>query len=99
MSELYLMSIFDRKAEQFNRPFTARSLGEAMRNFGAEVNRGEPDNMMNKYPGDFDLFLVGIFDPATGHVEVSSDDDGQPVTRLVVNGAECLEAPPALDKA
>lgn len=51
-------SIRDLKAEYYNRPFFARSEGEAIRIFVESAK----DNLLDRYPDDFKLFFIGTFD-------------------------------------
>jgi hypothetical protein len=58
----YVVSVRDRAAEVFNRPFYVPHRGVAVREFTDEVNRVAPDNALNKHADDFDLYLLGVFD-------------------------------------
>jgi hypothetical protein len=58
----FVVSVRDRAAEVFNRPFFVPHRGVAVRDFTDEVNRSAPDNALNKHADDFDLYLLGTFD-------------------------------------
>ena len=64
--QLYVLSVRDVKADAFGRPFFTTSIGEAVRNFGDEVNRSAQDNLLYMHPDDFELFVLGVFDTDNG---------------------------------
>jgi hypothetical protein len=61
-----IVSVKDRAAGAFGRPFFVPSVGIAIRSFADEVNRQADDNQMNKHPDDFDLYDLGTYDDETG---------------------------------
>ena len=63
---LFVVSVKDRAADVFNRPFFVPHRNVAIRDFTDEVNRVAGDNQLNKHPDDFDLYLLGEFDDARG---------------------------------
>ena len=63
---LFVVSVKDRAADVFNRPFFVPHRNVAIRDFTDEVNRAAGDNQLNKHPDDFDLYLLGEFDDARG---------------------------------
>ena len=63
---LFVVSVKDRAAEVFNRPFFVPHRNVAVRDFTDEVNRAAADNPLNRHPDDFDLYLLGHFDDSTG---------------------------------
>ena len=65
---LFVVSVKDRAADVFNRPFFVPHRNVAVRDFTDEVNRVAADNQLNKHPDDFDLYLLGEFDDARGAV-------------------------------
>ena len=65
---LFVVSVKDRAADVFNRPFFVPHRNVAIRDFTDEVNRVAADNQLNKHPDDFDLYLLGEFDDARGVV-------------------------------
>lgn len=80
---LFAVSIKDRAADVFMRPFFVPHRNVAIRDFTDEVNRASGDNQLNKHPDDFDLYLLGQFDDASG--SFVSDD---PV--VLVRGKDVL---------
>lgn len=63
---LFVVSVKDRAADVFNRPFFVPHRNVAIRDFTDEVNRVAGDNQLNKHPDDFDLYLLGEFDDSSG---------------------------------
>jgi hypothetical protein len=63
---LFVVSVKDRAADVFNRPFFVPHRNVAIRDFTDEVNRVAADNQLNKHPDDFDLYLLGEFDDSAG---------------------------------
>jgi len=61
----YVVSVKDRAADVFNRPFFVPHRNVAVRDFTDEVNRSAADNQLNKHPDDFDLYILGTFDDNT----------------------------------
>jgi hypothetical protein len=62
----FVVSVKDRAADVFNRPFFVPHRNVAVRDFTDEVNRNAADNQLNKHPDDFDLYLLGTFDDSAG---------------------------------
>lgn len=62
----FIVSVKDRAADVFNRPFFVPHRNVAIRDFTDEVNRSAADNQLNRHPDDFDLYLLGQFDDNTG---------------------------------
>ena len=62
----YIVSVKDRAAEVFTRPFFVPHRNVAVRDFTDEINRAAADNPLNKHPDDFDLYLLGQFDDTVG---------------------------------
>ena len=70
---LTIVSIKDRAADAFMRPFFVPTANMAIRSFMDEVNRDAADNQMFAHSDDFDLYEIGIFDDSTGRI-TSYDD-------------------------
>ena len=70
---LTIVSIKDRAADAFNRPFFVPTANMAIRSFMDEVNRDYPENQMFVHPDDFDLYEIGIFDDSNGRIESYAD--------------------------
>lgn len=65
---LLVVSVRDRAADAFGRPFFVHTLGLAIRSFQDEVNRKAADNPMCAHPEDYDLYHLGAFDDSTGQL-------------------------------
>jgi len=65
---MVMCSIRDFKSEIYMRPWFAQATGAAIRMFQDEVNRNDPDNMLNRHPADFALYEIGLFDDSEGVV-------------------------------
>lgn len=63
---LSIVSIYDRVAKMYSRPAFVQSRGAAIRAFGDEVRRVDPNNEVNRHPGDYELQFLGTFDDDTG---------------------------------
>ncbi|WNK15075.1 MAG: nonstructural protein [Microvirus sp.] len=70
---LIAVSIFDRAAQAYMRPFFVPTTGLAVRSFKDEVNRAAADNQMYAHPEDFELYQIGTFDEADGQLETWAD--------------------------
>jgi hypothetical protein len=62
----FVISVKDRAADVYNRPFFVPHRNVAIRDFTDEVNRSAVDNQLSKHPDDFDLYLLGQFDDNAG---------------------------------
>lgn len=63
---LKAFSIRDDAVEAFDRPFFARSVGEAERVFG-DLAR-DANHPVGKHPHDYHLYLIGSFDEVDGTI-------------------------------
>lgn len=61
-----VLSVRDRAANAYGRPFFTASVGQAIRSFSDVIN-GKDDSEIQRHPGDFDLFHLGQFDDETGN--------------------------------
>ena len=68
--KMVMVSIKDTAADAFGRPAFVASEGVAVRQFQDEVNRNSDDNQLYKHPDDFHLYYLGLFDDATGKIEL-----------------------------
>lgn len=66
MSSVKMYCVRDVKVGGFNNPFCFVNDAVAVRSFEALVNEPSQESMISKYPGDYDLYCVGIFDQDTG---------------------------------
>lgn len=62
---LNLYTIRDKKADYYDKPWTARTDAEAVRSLAQLVNSGS-DNALVKNPEDFSLHRIGQFDEQSG---------------------------------
>jgi hypothetical protein len=59
-------AILDHKAQNFLNPFTCVNDGDAIRLFTTWVNNTEEPTNISKYPADFSLFFMGVYDDLKG---------------------------------
>lgn len=69
MPKLIVLSVRDRAADVFGRPFFAPSIGSAIRSFSDYINDTKEQSEMQKHPEDFDLYHLAEFDDETGVFE------------------------------
>lgn len=69
--KLLVCSVMDTKVGAYGPLFTFRSRGEAIRSFGTSV--AEKDSPFGKYPGDYVMYQIGVFNDDTGVVEPALD--------------------------
>ncbi len=65
MSGIY--SVYDSTAEAYLEPFFAKNDGTARRSFSVAVN--EPGHDFGKFPQDFVLFKIGMWDELSGVID------------------------------
>lgn len=66
---LQMFAVLDSKAGFFGNPWFEQKEASAIRNFSDAVNdSSNPNNMWNKHPEDFSLYLLGQFDNNSGEV-------------------------------
>lgn len=68
MPRTQVLSVRDRAADHYGRPFFSPSIGSAIRSFSDHINSTE-DSEMVKHPEDFDLYHLAVFDDETGVFE------------------------------
>lgn len=62
-----MFSVYDSAAKRYLQPFFAETQEVAIRMFRAIVNKA--DHQFNRFPEDYTLFYVGVFDGETGMVQ------------------------------
>ena len=62
-----IFSIYDKKAQVYFNPFYFAYKGEALRGFEEAVK--DPQSPMSKFPADYSLYCLGVFNCTTGEVE------------------------------
>jgi len=67
---LVIVSVKDSAAQAFGRPIFVPSNAVAIRSFRDEVNRKDSTDDLSRHPDDFELYQLGVFDDATGVIEV-----------------------------
>lgn len=83
MQQNIIFSIYDRKAQYYLPPFTARSEADALRTFNEAVVSSETP--ISQYPADFDLLVLGTVDLESGELTPE-----RPSPRPLVNGLVAL---------
>lgn len=63
-----IYAVKDVKSATFFPPFMSHTPGTAERQFSVNVNDKHENNMLRRYPSDFELWTVGEFDDNTGMV-------------------------------
>lgn len=67
---LQVVCVRDRGSQAFGQPNFVLSIGGATRGFTDEVNRVDPNNVMNKHPEDFEFYHLGTFDDQDAKLEL-----------------------------
>lgn len=62
--KLFLIAIFDNKAQEFTAPQGYPALGVAQRGFQDAVNN--PESHLHKHPEDYSMHLLGHYDTESG---------------------------------
>lgn len=75
--KLALISVRDIRANVFGAPYCVAALGAAVRDFSDHINREEPNNVMNRHPGDFELYHLGYYYDAEAKFEIFNDGPKQ----------------------
>lgn len=66
--ELRIFAVFDVKAGCYSQPWFTTSKGLAIRSFSELAN--DKTHQFGKYPEDFTLFEIGVFDDTTAHIQL-----------------------------
>lgn len=69
--KLSIFAIKDYTAELFSNLQLHANKATAIRSFTDQVNNGQADNLVAKYPEQFGLYQLGVYDDNTGFIEVS----------------------------
>ena len=62
-----ICAVFDKATAAYMRPWTAQSVGQAMRIFEDEVTR--PDSEIGNHAEDYSLFQLATFTDHDGNIE------------------------------
>lgn len=83
-----IYSIYDRAADIFNVPFTAKTNLVALRQFSDLAN--DQNSAISKHPNDYSLHLVGHFDDEMGKTTGLNDADGNQTPPQLIGEAKDL---------
>lgn len=83
---MHIVSVFDRAAQAYAQPVFVAATGLAIRSFGDEINRRSPDNQLSQHPEDFELYVLGSFDPTSGSITP------HPQPALLVRGQDVIQS-------
>lgn len=61
-----VFSVYDSKAEAHLNPFPMKTTGEALRAFESACKN--PDSQFNKFPSDYTLKEIAVWDEITGSI-------------------------------
>ncbi|WNK13066.1 MAG: nonstructural protein [Microvirus sp.] len=64
---LKVFAIYDSAADYYLPPFTSRSVGEALRDFGTSA-KDRNAGQLYSHPADFTLFEIGSYDNTVGNL-------------------------------
>lgn len=86
-----LLALRDIKANAFLPPICVPNINVFLRDLGAAVNDANPKEAWQKYPEDFELWVIGEYDAEDGHLNgwgfdgTHQDEDGQRKQLLVLS--------------
>lgn len=66
-----VFALFDSKAGSYGMPFFTHNRGSAIRGIKAQISQ-DSSSMLAKYPEDFSLFDLGIYDEVEGRISGTS---------------------------
>lgn len=61
-----IIGIYDRKAEAFTEMAAIANEGVARRGFQEVINKASDSNNLYKWPGDYELWQLGYYNPGSG---------------------------------
>lgn len=67
MNQVKMYAVKDIKSEMFSTPHFLSSDGVAIRSFSQACE--DPQTDLNKFPSDFSLYHIGLFNVETGFIE------------------------------
>lgn len=73
--QMFMCAMYDRATGNYGNPFFVVSKGQAVRSFQDEVNRKSDDNLINKHPGDFDLYYLGAYETENGEFIIGGNPE------------------------
>lgn len=66
-----ICGVKDLKAGVFIEMGAVTNTGVAIRAFADQINRNEPNNNLYRWPDDFAIYQLGIYNPRTGELKGS----------------------------
>lgn len=91
---LYLFTIYDKAADNFCPPFTAKNYEVGKREFMEIVNNKQ--TTIHRYPDQFSLHFIGTFNDATGVIQQDKQEH-LGVASQYLQREEPQIPPPAVD--
>lgn len=70
--KISIVVVKDNVANVYGNPMFVANIGSAIRSFGDECNRQDPNNIMNKHPHNFELYELGWYGDGDAHFELLS---------------------------
>ena len=67
-----VIAVYDKKLAIYEKPFTVRLTGEAIREW--DYVRKDKNTKIGMNPEDFDLFKIGDFNESTGLIEAHNPE-------------------------
>lgn len=61
-----IVGIKDLKANTFIEMGAVTNTGVAIRAFSEQINKNDPQNNFYKWPDDFNIYQLGVYDPRSG---------------------------------
>lgn len=86
--KVFVCSIRDRGTDSYGYPIFVRAVQQGIRSFGDQVN-SKDGSSVSSHPEDYDLYLLGEFDDATGKFDCPA---GQP--QMIAVGKELVQKVP-----
>lgn len=63
-----VVGIKDLKANSFIEMGAVTNTGVAIRAFADQINRNDPQNNLYKWPDDYNIYQIGVYNPRTGQI-------------------------------
>lgn len=83
--KMFIIGLYDRKAQAFVEMSAVPSLAVAQRSLAEAVNAKDSQHAVAKWPGDFELYELGEWDPETGRVTPRENEACEYEKRLIVH--------------
>lgn len=79
----YLYSIFDKTTELYEPPFVDINNGSALRRI-QDLMTSNPNSPYSKFPHDFSLTCVGLWNEQSGHIYADEVETIQPLEKIQI---------------